>query len=147
MDGSTRITLDSCVRRGNRRTATDHKDGLMVGALGQATWPRPPGPEKARSRASRLSGTLAACVLCFAAAGCAGIEAHDARLRNAVEDDWQRIEASRRLNVSAETGAVLARQRLQVEAGKDPAGAARMLERRLQTESEPDGALALAELS
>jgi pimeloyl-ACP methyl ester carboxylesterase len=86
-------------------------------------------------------------VLCIAAAGCAAIEARDARLRNAVEDDWERIEASRRLNVSAETGAVLARQRLQIEARKDPAGAARMLERRLQTESERDGALALAELS
>ena len=76
-----------------------------------------------------------------------GVNARDARLRNAVEDGWERFEASRGLNVSLETGAVLARQGLLIEAQEDPAGAARLLEARLQTQTEPDGALALAELS
>ena len=75
------------------------------------------------------------------------IKARDARLRNAIEDGWERIEANRGLNVSFETGSVLARLGLLAQAQEDPAGAARRLETHLQTQCEPDGALALAELS
>ena len=57
------------------------------------------------------------------------------------------FETNRGLNVSLETGAVLARQHLLIEAQQDPVRAARLLEARLQTQSEPDGAMALAELS
>ncbi len=62
-------------------------------------------------------------------------------------DGWERLETNRELNMSLETGAVLARQHLLIEAQQDPIRAARLLEARLQTQTEPDGAIALAEMS
>ena len=53
---------------------------------------------------SQMCRFLLACLLLIAPAGCVGIKAHDARLRNAVDDGWERFEASRSLNVSPETG-------------------------------------------
>ncbi len=114
---------------------------------GRTTSLERPGPRDRRPAGSRLRRILAACLLFITPAGCIGVNARDARLRNAVEDGWERALASRGLNVSLETGAVLARQRLLVEAQVDPACAARQLEARLQTQTEPDGAMALAELS
>ena len=49
--------------------------------------------------------------------------------------------------MSLETGAVLARQRLLVEAQEDPAARLGCSKTRLQSQTEPDGAMALAELS
>jgi len=119
----------------------------MVGPRGRATWARYTGPRNGRTRVSRLSRTLAMCMISFTLAGCANIKAHDARIRNVVEDGWERVEASRGLNVSFETGGVLARQQLLTLAQKDSAGAARLLEARLEIQPERNGALALAELS
>jgi pimeloyl-ACP methyl ester carboxylesterase len=96
---------------------------------------------------SRPGRSLAACILSIALAGCVGIETNDARIRNAVEDGWERTLATRGLDVSPATTAVLSRQGLILQAQKDPAEAARLLETRLQARCEPDGALALAELS
>jgi pimeloyl-ACP methyl ester carboxylesterase len=90
---------------------------------------------------------VAACLLLIAAAGCMGVSVRDAPLRNAVADGWERLETNRGLNVSLEAGAVLARQHLLIEAQQDPIRAARLLEARLQSQNEPDGAIALAELS
>jgi len=86
-------------------------------------------------------------LLIMVPAGCADIKARDARLRNAIEDGWERVEANRGLNVSFETGSVLARLGLLTQAQEDPAGAARRLETHLRTQCETDGSLALAELS
>jgi Alpha/beta hydrolase family len=119
----------------------------MVGSVGHTIWPKRPGPRNWRSSGPHLSRILAVCVLVIAPAGCLGVNARDDRLRNAVEDGWERIEANRGLNVSLETGAVLARHRLLIEAQEDPASAARLLESHLQAQTEPDGAMALAELS
>jgi pimeloyl-ACP methyl ester carboxylesterase len=96
---------------------------------------------------SEFSRVLAACLLLLAPIGCAGIKANDARFRNAVEDGWEHFEAIRGLNVSHETATVLARQGLHFQAQRDAGAAAAVLEVRLQTQSEPDGALALAELT
>jgi pimeloyl-ACP methyl ester carboxylesterase len=119
----------------------------MAGCPGRSTWPHQSGPANRRLPSLRVSRILVAGMLSFASAGCAGIKAHDARLRNAVEDIGERIEANSGVHLSAESGAVLARQQLLALAQQDPVGAARLLEDRLQIQSEPDGALALAELS
>ncbi len=119
----------------------------MVGPHGRTALRQQHGPRNRRPPRSRLSLALAACLLVITPAGCIGVNAHDARFRNAVEDGWERVLASRGLNLSLETGAVLARQGLLIEAREDPAGAARLLEARLQAQTEPDGAMALAELS
>jgi pimeloyl-ACP methyl ester carboxylesterase len=119
----------------------------MAGPLRRMVRPKRFGPQNRRPPGPRLSRIVAACFLFITAAGCIGVDARDARLRNALEDGWERIEASRGLNVSLESGAVLARQRLLIEAQEDPASAARLLEARLQAQNEPDGAMALAELS
>jgi pimeloyl-ACP methyl ester carboxylesterase len=119
----------------------------MVGPLGRPTWRNYPAPGIRRTPGSRLGQVLAACLLFVTPAGCIGVNAYDTRLRNAVEDGWERLEASRGLDVSLETGAVLARQRLLIDAQNDLAGATRLLEARLQDQIETDGAMALAELS
>ena len=111
----------------------------MAGTPGRATRPLQSGPASATTPMSRLKRFLVAGVLCFASAGCIGIKAHDARLWNAVEDIGERIEANLRADLSPEAIAVLARQQLLALAQNDPVGAARLLEDRLQTQSEPDG--------
>jgi pimeloyl-ACP methyl ester carboxylesterase len=118
----------------------------MVGPLGRTMWPKHAGHRNRRTFRFRLSQVLAASLF-ITPIGCIGVAARDARLRNAVEDGWERVEASRGLNLSFESGAVLARQGLLIEAQQDPAGAARLLEARLQSQTERDGAMALAELS
>ena len=120
---------------------------LMADHLGQMTWWEPRAHRHRSARVRRSSRMLAACLLIVIPAGCMGVSVNEARLRNAVSDGWERLEANRGLNVSLETGAVLARQHLLIEAQLDPARAARLLEGRLQTQPEPDGAMALAELS
>jgi pimeloyl-ACP methyl ester carboxylesterase len=119
----------------------------MAGPSGRAMWLRQSGPANGRLHRSRVTRILVAAILGFASAGCAGIKAHDARLRNAFEDIEERIEANRGVRLSPESGAVFARQQLLTLVDRDPVGAARLLEDRLQSQSEPDGALALAELS
>ena len=96
---------------------------------------------------TKFSLVAAVCLLMIAPAGCVGIQANRARLRNAVEDRWERLDATRGLDVSPATAAVLGRQGLILQAQRDQAGTVRLLESRLQTQTEPDGALALAELS
>ena len=95
-----------------------------------------------------MTRILVAGMLCLASAGCAGVKVHDARLRTAVEDVEERIEANGGVHLSLESGRCLCAPAF---AGrlprKTPLCAARLLEDRLQTQSEPNGALALAELS
>ncbi len=121
----------------------------MAGRPDRAQSRRHPGPKNWRSPAPwpRRRAFAIACLLIMAPSGCADIKARDARLRNAIEDGWERVEANRGLNVSFETGSVLARLGLLTQAQEDSAGAARRLETHLQTQCEPDGSLALAELS
>jgi triacylglycerol esterase/lipase EstA (alpha/beta hydrolase family) len=83
----------------------------------------------------------------IALAGCADVTAHDARLRNVVEDRWECAYARLAPSLTRETSAVLACQQLLAEAERNPARAARLLEARLEAQAVPDGALALAELS
>ena len=119
----------------------------MAGPRGRATWTRQSGPANGRPPRSRATRILVAGLLSIASAGCAGIKAHDARLRTTVADIGERIEANRGADLSPEATAVLARLQLLKLVHEDPVGAARLLEDRLQTQSEPDGALALAEMS
>jgi pimeloyl-ACP methyl ester carboxylesterase len=77
--------------------------------------------------------------------GCVTVGAHEARLRNAIEDRRERAEAARTL--SAPSGTLLTRHGLVEEAMDDPGATARVLETRLEARPEPGGALALAELS
>jgi pimeloyl-ACP methyl ester carboxylesterase len=119
----------------------------MVGPRGQANDLKHRGSDDWRVPASPLLRIAAACLLMIAPAGCVGITANDAPLRIAVEDGWERVEATRGLNVSLEAETVLSRQGLLAEAQRDQARAARLLEARLEVQPEPDGALALAELS
>jgi pimeloyl-ACP methyl ester carboxylesterase len=88
---------------------------------------------------------LAAALLVLAAFGCGGLSVREPRLRNAIEDRKERLQATNQL--SSATGAVLLRYDLLKTAARDPAGAARSLEGKLATEPVHDGALALAELS
>src|SRR3984957_15724825 len=114
----------------------------MERPIGQALKPRRSGPAYGRLPRSRVTRILVAGVLGLASAGCAGIKAHDARLRTTVADIGERIEANRGADLSPEATAVLARLHLLKLVHEDPVGAARLLEDRLQTQSEPDGALA-----
>ena len=57
----------------------------------------------------RQSAAVIACLLIIASTGCVDVRARDARLRNAIDESWERVEANRGLNVSLETGSVLAR--------------------------------------
>ena len=59
---------------------------------------------------------MIASFIAMTCAGCVGVNARDARLRNAVADGWERFETNRGLNLSPETGAVLARQHLLIDA-------------------------------
>ena len=61
---------------------------------------------------TKFSLVAAVCLLMIAPAGCVGIQANRARLRNAVEDRWERLDATRGLDVSPATAAVLGRQGL-----------------------------------
>jgi pimeloyl-ACP methyl ester carboxylesterase len=97
--------------------------------------------------ATRRIAAAIPCLLWIALTGCLDVRARDARLRNAINDHWERVEAIRGLNVSFDTGGVLARTGLLTQAQQDPARAARLLESRLETDDEPNGRLALAELS
>jgi pimeloyl-ACP methyl ester carboxylesterase len=119
----------------------------MAGPVGRMIWPKHSRPRNRRTPWLRLSRALATCLLFITATGCIGVDARDARLRNAVEDGWERLEASRGLNVSLETGAILARHGLLIIARQDPASAARLLEAGLLARTEPNGAMALAEVS
>jgi pimeloyl-ACP methyl ester carboxylesterase len=83
-------------------------------------------------------------LLAIIPAGCVGITADDTRLANAIEDRWERLTRSNTL--SAATGVVLARHGLLDRAAADPLGTAQALESRLVVQTEPDGALGLAEL-
>ena len=91
-------------------------------------------------KVSRLGSgsTLLACVVALAGR-LRGHESGDARLRNAVANKWEQLEVSRGLDLSLETGGVLGRQQLLIEAQEDPAQAVRLLEAHLQAAPEPDG--------
>jgi len=84
-------------------------------------------------------------LLLTASAGCTGVTAREARFRNTVADYRDRIENGHRL--SEASAAVLARNGLFSGATVTSAEMARALEAKLQTKPEPDGSLALAELS
>ena len=88
---------------------------------------------------------MVAGLLALAPAGCSKISARPALVRNAIDERWERFEATHQL--SGATGVVLGRHGLVETAANDPAGAARALEGWLAVKAEPDGALALAELS
>jgi pimeloyl-ACP methyl ester carboxylesterase len=88
---------------------------------------------------------LVAWLLALTPAGCNPISARPALLRTAIDDHWERFEVTHHL--SRATGMVLMRHKLTEMAANDPAGTARILEGRLAAKAEPDGALALAELS
>ena len=99
------------------RTATAHEDGLWSGPLRASDIGPTSRVPNWQSPVSLLSRVLAACLLVIVPAGCAGIKAHDARLRNAVEDGWERVQASRGLNVSVRDGC---RPRPPAVAGRGP---------------------------
>ena len=65
---------------------------------GRSFWerlqPRQCGPTNGRLPMSRVTRILVAGVVGLASAGCAGIKAHDARLRTAVADIGKHIEAN-----------------------------------------------------
>src|SRR5206468_3985711 len=103
--------------------------------------------EAFRTRSGLVPGLRAAPVMALlwvGPAGCVGIGARESGLRNAIADRRERAEAR---GLSGASGVVLARHGLLEAAASDPAGAARALEGRLGDRPEPDGALALAELS
>ncbi|WP_435016481.1 esterase/lipase family protein [Tundrisphaera sp. TA3] len=80
-----------------------------------------------------------------ASAGCVGLRANEAPLRNLVRD---RVERRQERRAPADpVGGLLGQLGLLDAAQDDPAGAARALEDHLISHPEPAGALALAELS
>ncbi len=89
--------------------------------------------------------TCVAVLLVLTASGCTSITAREAYLRNAIDDQRERVEAGHRL--SEASAAVLARNGLFSGIIASPDELARTLESRLRSKVEPDGALALAELS
>jgi pimeloyl-ACP methyl ester carboxylesterase len=97
------------------------------------------------SPAARTSVFLVASLLLVVPIGCASISAREGWLHNAIDDRIERFTATHYL--SSATGAVLLHHGLQAKAAIDPGGTARLLEAKLQSEPEPDGPLALAELS
>ena len=119
----------------------------MLGPLGQVARLNIANLENGRKLTARIGVMLAACALAIAPAGCLGIKANDARLRHSIEDGWEQLETAPRLNVSPATTNVLIRHGLYPQAREDPASAVRALDAELQSRTEPDGALALAELS
>jgi pimeloyl-ACP methyl ester carboxylesterase len=88
---------------------------------------------------------VVAVLAALTAAGCGGVSVRDAWLRRTISDRRERFEAAHCL--TSATACVLARHALLDCAASDPAAAARRLETLLEIEPEPDGALALAELS
>ena len=121
----------------------------MTGPRHQTKRPRPDRAGHSCAPGSRLRRILAVCCLCLSVAvcGCVGIRANNDELRVAAQDGWDRFEAARGLKVCPETAQFLAEHNLLVPAQKDPALAARLLEADLETQDQPNGALALAELS
>jgi len=101
--------------------------------------------EDRSSRATRLPFAVVACLLIIASPGCGSVSVHECWIRNAIDDRIERWDATNHL--SGVTGTLLARHDLVGTAANDPGAAARILESRLQTAPEPDGAFALAELS
>jgi pimeloyl-ACP methyl ester carboxylesterase len=77
--------------------------------------------------------------------GCASVKARDTVVHNLIRDRVEVYEA--RTTPSGRWGAVLAREGLLEQAEVDPASAATRLEERLRLKPDPEGALALAELS
>ena len=104
-------------------------------------------PGRSRTAPGRRPGVAwSACLLLLAAsAGCSGVRARDTVVRNAYRDFRETREA--RAEPVAPWASVLARHSLLEIARLDPAVAATKLEDRLREHPEPDGALALAELS
>jgi pimeloyl-ACP methyl ester carboxylesterase len=97
-----------------------------------------------RSR-RRWPGWGAWLLLLAVSAGCTGVKARDAIVRNALRDHRELREAE--LIPAGPWTSVLAREGLLGLAHSDPATAASRLEDRLRDHPETDGALALAELS
>src|SRR5262245_6213447 len=113
---------------------------MMEHLLGQI----PPRLRDGRGPRPRLRAAL--CLLVLAgASGCAGIHVNESRLRNAIDDRRERALA--RYELDGGTGELLYRHGLLEQAANDPAGAAQALTPRLEERPEPNGALALAELS
>jgi pimeloyl-ACP methyl ester carboxylesterase len=94
--------------------------------------------------ARSILASVAALIL-LASIGCGGLSVCEPRLRNAIADRKDRLQATSQL--SSASGAVLLRYDLLNTAARDPADAALVLERKLEVEPVHDGALALAELS
>ena len=101
-----------------------------------------------RAQSTTVRVVVAVCLLMIVPAGCVGIQANRARLRNAVEDRWERLEATRRTGCEPRDG------RCPRAAGIDITNATRSGRHRAaagnatrKLEQDPDGALALAELS
>ena len=80
--------------------------------------------------------------LALASLGCGGLSVREPVLRNAIVDRAERIEATRQL--SSATGAVLMRYGLLDLAAKNPAAAARAVQKRLEAEPVHDGGRHLA---
>jgi hypothetical protein len=93
---------------------------------------------------SMLAAATAA-LLMLAPIGCGGLSVREPRLRNAIEDRREWLQATNQL--SAATGAVLHRYDLIKHTAGDPGGAVEILTQKLEAEPVHDGALALAELS
>ncbi len=118
---------------------------MMSGLIGQRK-PRPRlGLKDRRSSADRPNLAVIAGLLIIGTAGCANVSVRNAWLRNVIDEREDRFEATHRL--SDATRAVLTNHGLFDKAANDPGGAARILETSLRADSEPDAALALAELS
>jgi pimeloyl-ACP methyl ester carboxylesterase len=100
-----------------------------------------------QAKSSRTRASCAALLSTLLVCGCAGITAHENHVANALADWKERIDYTRSL--SGATSVVVARNGLAEIAANDPGTAARLLENKLQATSDPqpDGALALAELS
>jgi pimeloyl-ACP methyl ester carboxylesterase len=93
----------------------------------------------------RRTSCVALACLGLAGVGCAGISAREAIFQNAARDTRDRLGARR--PPSQPTTAVLVRHGLLDAARNDPGATVSLLESRLIARPEPDGALALAELS
>ncbi len=97
-------------------------------------------------RWTRAIWLLLACgLLVGPPAGCVAVKARDPKLHNAIRDHRERREAD--APPFDPWARVLAREGLVELAERDPAAASARLEDRLAARAEPDGALALAELS
>ncbi len=102
---------------------------------------REPRPSRSRPRGVWSAGLL----LLAVSVGCAGVKARDTVVRNAIRNYQEVREA--RAEPADPWASVLVREKLLDLAKSDPAAAATRLEKRLRDHPEPEGALALAELS